>query len=115
MLLGSAAQPVVIPKSVLAQVGTVARFNCTTLRNEPVYWITKPYGSPDTNDIYIGEKFLLDDYGASGRFSVVVDSTLRRYDLVIKEIKHSDGGVYMCIDERGLGEKAYAELIVWGE
>lgn len=114
MLLVFASQPIVVPKSVIAQVGTFARFNCTTVHNEPVYWITRPYGSKAINDIYIGETYLLDDYGTSGRFSVEVNNTLRRYDLLIKDVKQTDAGVYVCIDERGLGKKANAELIVWG-
>lgn len=98
----------------MSQVGTGARLNCSTVHNEPVHWTTKPFGSMVTNDIYIGELLLLGDYGTSERFSVEVNSTQRRYDLVIHDIKQSDGGVYSCIDERGFGKKDRAELIVWG-
>lgn|SRR6218665_1170012 len=114
MLIVSSAQPTVAPKSVIAKVGTGARLNCTTVHNEAVYWTTRPYGSTSTNDIYIGDIFLLDDYGTSGRFSVEINITLGRYDLVIKDVKQSDGGAYICTDERGLGKKTPAELIVWG-
>lgn len=104
-----------VPTIVVAQAGTVARFNCTSTNQEPVYWRTIPCGSVAENEISIGEDAMVGDYGRSERFSVEIDSTLRRHDLVIKDIKQSDGGVYICIAGRGFGNKASAELVVWGK
>jgi len=105
----------VVPTTVVAQVGTVARFNCTSTNEEPVDWRTIPYGSVAENHISIGEHLMVNDYGTSGRFSVKNDSTRTRYDLVINDTKQSDAGVYICIAERGSGNKSSAELVVWGK
>lgn len=108
--------PRVVPKSTIAKVGTSVRFNCTSHLNVSIYWSTVPFGSQNTNEIYLGEEGkLLNGYGASGRFSVIEDRSKRRYDLAIQNVTKSDAGNYICTDQLGLGMKAYAKLVVTGK
>ena len=98
-----------VSESFMTPVNATARLTCTARNDDPVHLFMNKSMPPFKDLIYVGE-----NDRTFGNFSVEVNSTLRRYTLVIKDVKISDGRFYCCTDEQGYGETACAELVVWG-
>lgn len=90
-------------------VGQTATIPCSTLNDEDVSWTHSQTGWPVPHTVYAYGQVV---NGYRNR-NYVDRSVKRQFNLVIKNIQFNDAGLYLCVDDEGLGDKiTVANLIV---
>ena len=93
--------------------GNTNVFTCCSDIQKTLFWKHQPVGSRSIGDIN-DLRGLVDGYRTSGRFNVTPDISGGCYSLVIKDVTSADVGMYLCLDDAGLGQMKGWELIVLG-
>lgn len=108
-LLVGPASVVSADSSLTFFVGQTATIPCSTLNDEDVSWTHSQTGWPVPHTVYAYGQVV---NGYRNR-NYVDRSVKRQFNLVIKNIQFNDAGLYLCVDDEGLGDKiTVANLIV---
>ena len=95
----------ILGKSLSATVGEEVCLYCEPTANGSVNWNFKESSDADEHQIV-----------ANGH---ILDSHIERFDiddadLIIKKVRQSDSGVYICLEDHGFGSRHAMELTVNG-
>ena len=96
---------------VLSVAGSRTVLPCYTTLDTPVQWAFHNVSSTRLwDDIYVSGDII---NGFIGRFTVNT-SKPHWYDLTIANTSHDNAGLYVCIEDDGLGQSHYIKLNVKG-
>jgi len=102
------ARPSMVRKSVTATVGDRATLPCRTTLETPVDWFYHR-SENERGDVNCSAGNFVNGY--SGRF--VIDRSVHGdFSLIIQSVRREDEGVYICIEDAGLGTEHRVTLRV---
>ena len=103
-----------IPRSTAVLKEEDIRLNCSTSYPHEVFWRHIPFGKSNVTDVYVDGE-LSRSYATSGRYKIVDDGNIGRYDLVIENAQLEDAGTFICIDNYGNGIRVSVDVTVLGK
>jgi len=91
--------------------GETVTLSCLSDRRMPVDWRHRDFSTSDSRYV-VASGFVQKHY--EDRFSLN-RTAKRQYDLVISNVRLDDQGLYVCIEDAGLGPRHEYQLTVQGQ